>query len=299
MRLGGVHLLLTYLCNLECDHCFVWGSPWQSGTMTLSQLRDLLHQAQTLKTVKWFYFEGGEPFLYYPIMSLGIREAAAMGFNVGIVSNGYWANEVEDALEWLRPFEGLIQDLSISNDIFHWGEEVNMRVQNMQLAAEELNIPVGFISIAQPNVPEADAATGQLPLGESGVMFRGRAAQTLVSKTGLHPWSGFTECPYEDLREPGRVHIDPLGNVHICQGISLGNVFKTSLKEICEGYDADTHPITGPLLRGGPAALVREYELSHDEDYADACHLCDYARRVLRNKFPEILMPDQMYGVSE
>ena len=31
MKLTGLHLLLTYQCVLECDHCFVWGSPWQKG----------------------------------------------------------------------------------------------------------------------------------------------------------------------------------------------------------------------------------------------------------------------------
>jgi MoaA/NifB/PqqE/SkfB family radical SAM enzyme len=299
MELSGVHLLLTYQCTLECEHCFVWGSPWQSGTMTISQLRNLLEQARSTGTVKWFYFEGGEPFLYYPIMVVGVREAAAMGFGVGIVSNGYWAVEVEDAIEWLKPLAGLVRDLSISSDIFHWGEEVHILVQNMRSAAEALGIPVGFISIAQPDVDEVMAAAGQLPLGESGVMFRGRAAQTLVSRTNLHPWDGFSECPFEDLREPGRVHIDPYGNLHICQGISLGNVFETPLVDICEGYDPDTHPITGPLLRGGPVALVRDYGLHHDEAYADACHLCDFARRQLRQRFPEILMPDQMYGVVQ
>ena len=40
MELTGLHLLLTYQCNLECDHCFVWGSPWQSGTMTLQNVRE-------------------------------------------------------------------------------------------------------------------------------------------------------------------------------------------------------------------------------------------------------------------
>jgi MoaA/NifB/PqqE/SkfB family radical SAM enzyme len=298
MKLTGIHLLLTYQCNMECDHCFVWGSPWQSGTMTLSQLRNLLEQTQELRTVKWFYFEGGEPFLYYPIMEIGVREAVAMGFNVGLVSNGYWAVDVEDAIEWLKPLAGMVQDLSISSDIFHWGEEVDARMKNMRSAADVLGISVGFISIAQPDADKAEAATGQLPLGESKVMFRGRAAQTLASKADLLPWEGFTECPFEDLREPGRVHVDPLGNVHICQGISLGNVFQTSLFEICESYDPELHPITGPLLRGGPAALVREYGLTHDDGYADACHLCDFARRQLRARYPEILMPDQMYGVG-
>ncbi|MFQ6004291.1 MAG: hypothetical protein ACE5OQ_02215, partial [Woeseia sp.] len=36
--LSGLHLLLTYACNYQCDHCFVWGGPWQSGTMTLATI---------------------------------------------------------------------------------------------------------------------------------------------------------------------------------------------------------------------------------------------------------------------
>ncbi len=35
MRLTSLHLILTYQCTFECDHCFVWGSPWQEGTMQL------------------------------------------------------------------------------------------------------------------------------------------------------------------------------------------------------------------------------------------------------------------------
>jgi hypothetical protein len=37
--------------------------------------------------------------------------------------------------------------------------------------------------------------------------------------------------------------------------------------------------------------------VSHEESYADACHLCYQARCALRARFPEILTPDQMYGV--
>jgi hypothetical protein len=84
--------------------------------------------------------------------------------------------------------------------------------------------------------------------------------------------------------------------VHICQGISLGNVFETPLKDLCESYDAEAHPICGPLLAGGPVALVSEYAVPHEDAYADACHLCYEARRRLRERFPEILKPDQMYG---
>ena len=299
MKLSGLHLLLTYECNYECDHCFVWGGPWQTGTMTLENIRQILLQAVELGTINSIYFEGGEPFLYYPIMLRGIQEAVNHGFKVGIVTNSYWATEVDDALVWLRTLEGLIQDLSVSSDLYHGSEELFRKAQNACQAAEKLEIPIGVISVAQPEIPNAVSAIGQLPSGESSVMYRGRAAEKLATLAEKRPWQEYTDCPYENLREPGRVHLDPLGYVHICQGISLGNVFQTSLKEICELYDPDTHPITSPLLEGGPAELVRRFDLSLNDGYADACHLCYQARKKLRDRFPDILTPDQMYGVID
>jgi hypothetical protein len=93
------------------------------------------------------------------------------------------------------------------------------------------------------------------------------------------------------------VHLDPLGNLHLCQGISIGNLFEKPLTEICTEYNPDAHPVCGPLMNGGPVALVTEYGLPHASDYADACHLCYEARTALRARMPEILGPDQVYGV--
>ena len=302
MELSGLHLLLTYQCTLECDHCFVWGSPWQQGTMTFSMVKDILGQAKETKTVESIYFEGGEPFLFYPILVKGVQEAVEMGFQVGIVTNSYWANSVEDALLWLEPLKGRIMDLSVSSDLFHWGELESAQARNAAKAAEQLGIPIGFISIARPEVEdesEPGMVQGQLPLGESGVMYRGRAAEKLVDKAEKYHWESFKECPFEDLRDPGRIHLDPLGNLHICQGISIGNLFQKPLWEICRDYDPETHPVIAPLLYGGPAELVRRYDVAHEESYADACHLCYTSCRILRDRFPEILQPDQMYGVVD
>ncbi len=154
------------------------------------------------------------------------------------------------------------------------------------------------ISIAKPEVADPTMVVGQLPEDESGVMYRGRAAVKLGGKARQHPWSQFTECPHEDLRDPGRVHVDPLGNMHLCQGIVIGNLFQRPLKEICAQYDPDAHPIAGPLLRRGPIGLVEDYGVSHRTAYADACQLCYETRRALRDRFPEILTPDQVYGVG-
>ena len=80
MKLSGLHLLLTYQCNLECDHCFVWGSPWQTGTMTLQNIRHFLQQAKDISTIKSIYFEGGEPFLYYLSCSGEFKRQSPLAF---------------------------------------------------------------------------------------------------------------------------------------------------------------------------------------------------------------------------
>ena len=287
MNPSGLHLLLTYQCNYECDHCFVWGSPVQSGTLRLAELREILAQARELESVDWIYFEGGEPFLYYPIMVEGIRQASSDGFQVGVVTNGYWATGKEDALAWLRPLAGLVQDLSVSSDLYHADALVSPQLVAAREAAERLGIPVGVIAVAQP---------GEDDEGLDALMFRGRAAEKLTHAVPHRGWETLDACPYEDLRKPGRVHIDPLGNVHVCQGISMGNLFRAPLADLCCRYDPDGHPIIGPLLAGGPAELARRFAVPVRSAYADACHLCYRTRVALRERFPEILTPGQVYG---
>ena len=295
--LTGLHLLLTYECNYECDHCFVWGSPSQSGTMTVETIVNILQQAEALGTIEWIYFEGGEPSLYYDLLCTGASLAKEHGFKVGMVSNASWATTETDAMKWLQPFIGILEDLSISDDAYHGDEDGLHQTHIARQAAEHLGIPVDFISVANVNEEGVQQASGQLPNDESAVLYRGRAADKLALRARALPWNQFTECPWEELRFPERVHVDPFGNLHICQGISIGNLLKNLLTEIMADYKPETHPITGPLLAGGPVELVNRYGLQHEQAYADACHLCYLLRCKLRDRFPDALTPDQMYGV--
>lgn len=295
MHLTGLHLLLTHQCLLECEHCFVFGSPSQSGTMTGRSLEQILAQATELGSVEWIYFEGGEPFLYYSLLLKGVRAAAHYGFQVGVVTNGYWANSLEDAREALRPFAGLVQDLSISSDRFHWDEPAG-KCECALAASAELGIPAGLISIAGLEEVNACLSLGKITTGECNVMFRGRAAVKLAQRAPQYPWSDFRDCPHEDLQEPGRLHVDPYGNLHICQGVVIGNMFESSLRRVITSYAPAAHSICGPLLRGGPAGLAQTYAIPYRETYAGACQLCYETRMALRSRFPESLGPDQVYG---
>ncbi len=296
MELSGLHLLLSYQCTFECDHCFVFGSPWQTGTMTIELVRKVLRQAEEAGSVEWIYFEGGEPFLYYSMMVAGIDAAIASGFKVGIVTNTYWATSEEDARIWLDPLVGKVQDLTISSDLFHFTELQSQQSKIVTKVAGEMGIPTGTICIELPE-KHAESTIGQIPPTSTSIMYRGRAAVKLAPTAIIYPSSLFTTCPHEDLENPGRVHVDPFGNLHICQGIIIGNINDTPLREICSGFQPHSHPILGPLLSGGPIYLAQQQDVPIKEYYADACQLCFEARQSLRNKYPAILAPDQMYCV--
>lgn len=296
--INELDLLLTYKCNLECDHCFVFGSPDAKGTMKISDVREILKQAKKIKSVDWICIEGGEPVLYYPILLLGLREAKRQGFKTGFITNAYWATSVEDAKEWLKPISGIgISDLIVSDDLFHYGkEEENLSKYAFQ-AAKELGIPVSKIGIEQPKDYMLQKEWKGKPIRNGAVLFKGRPAERLVEGLPKKPWHEFDKCLDEDFSDQKRVHIDPFGYVHVCQGVTIGNMKKTSLPQLFGQFDPYAHPICGPILDGGPAELVRKYRVSHDEEYVDECHLCYSVRLKLRNRYPEILAPDQMYGV--
>ncbi|MCK4368654.1 MAG: radical SAM protein [Dehalococcoidales bacterium] len=299
--LTGLHFLITYTCNLECDHCFLYSGPKAQGTFTLNQIQQLLDEAIKIGTVERIYFEGGEPFLYYPIMLEGIKMARGMGFQVGVVTNAYFATAEEDIEIWLKPLYKLgIADLSISNDSYHYEDERENPAIRARNVARKLNMPVAEIHIEKPLVTKGAGekqAKGEPVIGGS-TMLRGRAVEKLIAGLPLRYWQEFTECPYEDLESPKRVHLDPYGNVHLCQGLSMGNAWGKPLSKMVKDYDAGSHPICSPLVRGGPALLAKEYQVEHEDKYVDACHFCYVVRLKLLDRFPQYLTPKQVYGLE-
>ncbi|GFK95907.1 Coenzyme PQQ synthesis protein E [Fundidesulfovibrio magnetotacticus] len=296
--LDALHILLTYRCTLECDHCFVHAGPYAPGVMTLPRLRGLIEQASAMEGVRWVYFEGGEPLLLYPVLLRGLKLAKGLGLLTGLVTNAYGAVSDEDAEAWLTPLaEAGLSYLNISDDTFHYEEERNP-ARTALAAAARLGIPTDPIRIGRPRAepePGDDGRKGA-PVVGGGPLFRGRAADKLTAGLPTRPWQEFTTCPYEELRRPERIHADPYGHLHLCQGLSLGNAWERPLAELVDGYDAARHPIAGPLAEGGPAELARRHGIHLETPCVDECHLCYLVRRALLERFPELLAPRQVYG---
>jgi len=117
--LKSLHFLLTYQCLFECDHCFLYCGPKAEGTFTLAKITDALDQAVGAG-VEGIEIEGGEPFLFYPLMLETLRQAKNRGLTRGIVTNCYWATSLKDARLWLEPLvEVGLDSLAVSDDRFH------------------------------------------------------------------------------------------------------------------------------------------------------------------------------------
>jgi hypothetical protein len=296
-----VHFILTYMCTLECEHCFVCSGPSAEGTFTPGQITRVLDQALQLGTVDTVYFEGGEPFLFYPVLLDAIRQSRERSFSVGIVTNGYFATSEENARCFLEPLAVLgISDFSVSDDIFHYENRQENAARRASVTALKMGLPALVLALDPGGSgPESKGEMREEKKGiitEGGIMFRGRAAVKLSRNAEMQNWQQFTSCPYEDLADPSRLHVDAYGNLQICQGICMGNIWETPLDELVRNYSPRAHPICGPLIEGGPAQLAQVLGYSPpDEGVADACHLCWLARKSHRGKFPGVLEPVQVY----
>ncbi len=297
--LTGIHFILTYMCNFECDHCFLYCSPKSEGTFTINQVRDVLEEAQKIGSIESICFEGGEPFLFHPLLLESIKLANDKGFKTAIETNTYWATNEEDAELWLRPLRDMgLSVLEVSDDTFHHGEEVNNSAKRAVSAAQKIGMNVNSMCINRPEVQNNNGQVKGDPIYMGGPKLRGRAVEKLVEGLPKKSWENFIECPFEDLRDPKRVHIDSFGNVHLCQGLSMGNMWETSLSVLVNSYNPDAHPISGPLLRGGPAQLAREHNVEHEHEYVDACHMCTKVCLALIDRFPQYVAPRQVYGLA-
>jgi hypothetical protein len=278
--LTGVHFLITYGCSAKCAHCFVWGSPDRTAAMTAEQVDDFLDEIVALNQITDVCADGGEPFEEYDVFLHFLRRAMALGLSASALTNASWVESREQATERIAELmAGGLGNLGISTD--QWHRE---------------DVPVERVDLLLDVCEEAGLGTARMETTPEGVMFRGRAAETLAADMPTRPPESFTKCPHESLGAPGRIHLDCYGFLHLCQGITLG---RASIADAIGGFDAQRHPIVQLLLEGGPYALgrfavERGFELS--PGYVDACHLCYRAREFLRGDFPDLLAPDEMYG---
>lgn len=318
MQLKGLDILLTYECSGACEHCCYRAGPGANQTMTAAEVEGYLTEVAG-HPVEGILLFGGEPFLCYDLLRECIPLAAQLA-KVLVFTNGCWATDRDTACRLLGGLqEAGLDYILFSVDAFHQAHVPLERIAVGIAAARELGYAAIEIDNRCLDAPDEDNAFNRptrenmarlaemcdlsdVQVYQGAARMVGRAADRLALR---RPAQGRVppECPLPDylggdLRAPTGVEIHPGGWVNLCAGLALGNANERPLGQILAEYDPDAHPIIRVLLSDGPRGLLRlarERGCTPAAGYADGCHMCYEARRLLHSFYPGHLAPVQPY----
>jgi MoaA/NifB/PqqE/SkfB family radical SAM enzyme len=290
-----VGLLITERCNIECSHCWFESGPGRTGRMTLEEATSYIDQARKIPTVEWISFTGGEPFLLPEMLASLIGYASLRGLRTECVTNCFWAESEERALELLERLEEAGLDaINISADDFHQRHIPFERVGNCYRAASRLGLKtVIMCAVARSSSLRIENVIQGLC--DEGIHdIRDGKPRTPVSalavETGVVPVGRASDIPREEwpigdspVEDPCRdvlrdIGISPSGDVLPCcsaagiiEGAWLGNAKERRLADIIVGAIDD--PLFRTLSMEGPSALAERLGLMKN-GYVNRCHLC-------------------------
>lgn len=107
-------------CNIACRHCGIESAPWNKSKMRLEEARRYVVEAAGIPHLAKVTFTGGEPFLFQKEHLELVELCSSLGLETRVVTNGFWAKDLERGLELLSRFRAAgLSELNFSADKFH------------------------------------------------------------------------------------------------------------------------------------------------------------------------------------
>jgi hypothetical protein len=313
--ISGITWILSYRCNLDCAHCF-FDVQGDLRILDYELAREALASLEQAEPLAWQHVSGGEPLLFEAELHRLLEVIQEHGSKtVGIATNGFWGDSEQRAQQTVSQLKRRgVNGLCLSADDYHQSKlPVNyVRTAAEQVAAQGLK-KHSFVVCCQPDgvSPSFSEKDFALPLAPVFIRKIGKGAAVDVlsdmARSGNVP-----DAPCRNLCcclgettpfTPQMVWIDPYGNVMICYGLIIGNLYESRLGEILRDYSVNQAPLLKILAEQGPVGLYRlavSNGWQPEEGFADECTLCWQARYFLRKHRskrldPEILGPDECY----
>ena len=316
MKISGIHWITNYQCNLNCTHCF-FDTQKEGPLLEPALVYRVLKDIQQHQKLKWMHFSGGEPMLYEKHFKdlLRITRQSYKG-SIGISTNAFWATNSAIAREKVEALKALgVDGIAVSCDAFHQAylsveyparavraiEAAEMKVHSYligtllkedQLEAGKKNaLTRELLRLAKGDSEIPVALPENRPLGKVGNWVQNRNHRRVKACSELSCCLG--KCtPFN----PAMIWLDPYGNVLICYGLKIGNVYKQDLSEILENYNPEAHPVTRILANETPDKLAAlAYEAGLPNTFYDSCDACYQLRKGLKEKHPEVIGPDEHF----
>ncbi|MBN1117081.1 MAG: 4Fe-4S cluster-binding domain-containing protein [Bacteroidales bacterium] len=319
LKLTGITWITTYNCNLSCNHCF-FETKGEKKYMNPDMIDLVLKDFPYDKHMFWQHLSGGEIFIdQKKLKEILKRIRKYFQKNIGLSTNAYWATEIKKTEQTVSELQKIgVTGIAVSADYYHQQQmpetgpgnlvkvisqsslKTHTYIMGARLAegiqgAEKINKETELIT------NRVDGGAG-FPVASATERSIGKGSAINIPKKRKIPQGKCTElntCLGERSPfNPAMVWIDPYGNVMICYGIVIGNVFQTPFREIVENYNVSAIPILEKLDKEGPKGLFSEaleQGLIVPEEFYDECDLCYQSRKYLRNLYPEVFKPDECY----
>ena len=150
----------------------------------------------------WSTSRAASRMLAYPVVLAAARHARAIGLEVGVVTNCFWAESLDDALVWLAPFAELgLADLALSSYAYFTeharGRDPPAQRRDRRPAARPA---AGACSRSARRLRWPTSACA---CGEPGeIMYKGRAAEALAAASASPPARHAHLVSLRGLRRP-------------------------------------------------------------------------------------------------
>lgn len=317
MKVSTVSVFLDYKCNFACDHCSVGSSPETEFELPDTYLGQVFRQAPDLPNLKLFVFTGGEVTLHWETLLEAISRASALGYRTRIVTNGWWAYDMENARQTVQELvDAGLDELNTSYDDFHTDYVEVDRTVNLVEAALESDIKQTSVAMIVGNEdPEYDLDRmiellddrldehpdnyeDELTLLEDTAAPMGSGAQLDVSELSAR---NAVDSGCSDVMNTVSLHPD--GTIKACCGhaqwyvpdLTIGSLDEDTLPEIVER--AQHNLVYWLIHEVGPKPLLER--LGYDNHHSGVCHACHDLLGNHREEFLEYVRENREQLVTE
>lgn len=263
IELSGITFIASYNCNAHCRHCFFDTSAAYSY-MSPEIIERVYEDRSVLKKMFWNHISGGEVMLEPDSLYDIIRKIRThFSGDIGISTNGFWANSPEIAERRIQELKDAgVSGIAVSSDTFHDEFIPCQNVANVVHALSQSGLTRhSYImsTVCNNDVLHAQGynllseklaqkVTGDYPIPFAKPAIRSIGKGSLLNLPKKKIFSKHAACT--ELSEclgkrgpfnPAMVYVDVYGNIMICYGIIIGNIFKTPFAQIISNFSVNQH----------------------------------------------------------
>lgn len=307
MNLNRIEFLVTLECSGKCKHCSIAGKLHTAAQKHIDAEKavEVIAKLSKLFSIQSVMTFGGEPLLYHDATS----QIHSMAQNCGIpkrqlITNGYFNKDKAKISEVANKlYNAGVNSLLLSVDYFHqetiplefvalFAKEVlrvgieDFKLHPSWVVSQNLDNPYNartheiIAELSQLNIP---CSTGNIisPAGNAAIFLKEYFDKTKISFPRT-----CADMPYsEPLDNIQTISIDPDGNVAVCSGFSIGNIYNEDIEAIISRYNPYEHEHMRIILQDGIDGFIgyaKNYGINiNKSDYFSICDICVDIRKKL------------------